>query len=192
GGPYGNIISGNQLDGVLIDASSDVTVEHNQIGGASGGNAYDGVHIVGGSSDVNLYTNIITENELGDGVRVQDSTYVMIGGDDTEGNTIQDNAMDGVAVTGSSYGVTIWSNSIYNNGELGIDLNDDQVTPNDDGALDADSGPNGFQNFPEITWVALSSSFRVDLYSTPNTAFLFQFFFSPDPDPSVYAEGENG
>ena len=46
-------------------------------------------------------------------------------------------------------GVTFISqNRIFDNADLGIDLSDDGVTPND--PLDADSGHNEFQNFPLV------------------------------------------
>jgi hypothetical protein len=64
-------------------------------------------------------------------------------------NTIAFNDNCGVFVTeATSNGNAISRNSIFSNGDLGIDLNNDGVTPND--SLDVDSGPNGLQNRPSL------------------------------------------
>ena len=88
----------------------------------------------------------------------------------------------------------ISQNAIYANGPgghgLGIDLGGDGVTPNDAG--DADTGPNGRQNFPVLR-IALtntgSTANQGTLDSTPNTSFRIEFFSSPKADPSGYGEG---
>ena len=82
------------------------------------------------------------------------------------GNTIAYNAAAGVMVGAST--VTILRNSIFNNGPntsgsqegLGIDLTPGGpgVTPNDAG--DADTGPNGYQNFPILTSVSVATGKR--------------------------------
>ncbi len=79
------------------------------------------------------------------------------------GNTIAYNGSSGVQVGAST--VTILRNSIFNNGPstagsqegLGIDLTPGGpgVTPNDAG--DADTGPNGYQNFPVLTSVSVAT-----------------------------------
>ena len=89
----------------------------------------------------------------------------MIGGEygDREGNVVAFNHGNaGIIVTdqhGSATGNSIRGNSIYQNGGLGIDLapfsSTDGIayglTANDEG--DGDAGPNGLQNFPEISGV---------------------------------------
>ena len=59
---------------------------------------------------------------------------------------------DGVDVEDDSTGNAIQRNSMFSNGELGIDLADDGVTLNDAG--DGDTGPNRLQNFPEFIGTA--------------------------------------
>ncbi len=60
-------------------------------------------------------------------------------------NVIAFNDVDGIFVENGT-GNAILGNSIFSNGELGIDLGADGVTPNDVG--DGDSGANNLQNFP--------------------------------------------
>src|SRR5262249_19782616 len=81
----------------------------------------------------------------------------------------------------------VLSNSIFSNSFLGIDINNDDVTPND--ACDGDTGANNLQNFPVLT-SASSALVRGTLNSTPNTAFTIQFFSNSTCDPSGNGEGQ--
>src|SRR5262249_10259508 len=74
-----------------------------------------------------------------------------------EGNAIAYNVAEGVTLgldaSDNSVGNSILSNSIYGNGtkpptNLGIDLGEDGITPNDPG--DGDVGPNNLQNYPVL------------------------------------------
>ncbi len=66
------------------------------------------------------------------------------------GNVIAYNVHYGIWVrTGAGTGSNLRGNSIYGNGEIGIDLGEAGVTPND--ADDADTGPNNLQNYPVLT-----------------------------------------
>ncbi len=78
-------------------------------------------------------------------------------------------------------------NSIFANGGLGIDLNNDGVTGNDAGDSDA-LGPNELQNFPVLTAASFSDGqVKIDgnLYSAANTAYFADF----GSDPSHHGEG---
>jgi hypothetical protein len=166
----GNVISGNDRYGIWIYAPSDhVTICGNLIGtGADGlaplGNAFDGIRT---SSQRNT-----------------------IGGEEaSEANVIAFNGGRGVFIGGSLN--VILGNSVHSNGGLGIDLGGDGVTDNDAG--DADTGPNGLQNYPIITSVYSASgatSVQCALNSTPNATFTVQLFYSTEADPSGYGEGE--
>ena len=86
----------------------------------------------------------------------------------------------------------IFSNAIYSNAELGIDLSDDGVTSND--PLDADNGPNEHQNFPQLTSLDLgttSTVVRGNLISSSNATFRIEFFYSDVCDPTGFGEGQN-
>lgn len=99
-----------------------------------------------------------------------------IGGN--RGNEIQHNGGAGVRVTNSgirgtppSQRVTIRGNAIYHNGDLGIDLRGDGVTIND--PLDADTGSNGLQNFPQLLRVkpGTNASVQGELWSAANQSY---------------------
>ena len=82
------------------------------------------------------------------------------------------------------------SNSIHGNGQMGIDLGGDGVTPNDAG--DADTGPNMRQNFPVLASAQSTLALATvagTLNSRPNLSYRVQFFSSPSADP-VFAHGE--
>jgi hypothetical protein len=104
-----------------------------------------------------------------------------VGGTTTaEGNRIAGNSGSGVVVAGLvETGNTIRLNSIYDNNGLAIDLGDDGETPND--ALDGDSGPNMWQNFPVITSVdVINGQIQGTLNSTANQSFWVDIYSSPE------------
>jgi thiol-disulfide isomerase/thioredoxin len=97
----------------------------------------------------------------------------------------------GIPVAWPNWGNTISANRIWGNGGLGIDLNNDGVTPNTPGIHVP--GPNFLQNFPVLTSVvAAGSNQTVSGYldSTPNMTFLIQVFASVSPDHSGYGQGQ--
>lgn len=114
-------------------------------------------------------------------------------------NTIRNNFGDGITVTNHSifnYSNQIRANSIYNNGNLGIDLalipsirrhSGDVVSLNDAG--DEDDGSNRLQNFPEITITDIDKTtntynINVSLNSTPNENFEIELFSNAVCNPS--------
>jgi hypothetical protein len=121
------------------------------------------------------------------GIRTGQSN-VLIGGDEISNvaNTIRFNDGDGVSVV-SGKGTRILTNSISDNGGLGIDLNDDGPTPND--ASDVDGGANSTQNFPVIT-VATATSVEGTLNSTPNSTFSIRIFSNPGGDEGRFFRGD--
>jgi titin len=178
-----NVISGNESDGIEIDGSDFNIVQGNYIGtdftGAFGiGNDRDGV-------DINA--------DLADG-----ATGNIVGGTSAgAGNLIRGNAINGVEmredlVAGSTINNSILGNSIYDNGQLGIDLEPAGITANDPG--DGDTGPNNHQNYPVLTSVitnGVSTTISGTLNSTPNTTFRLEFFSNSAADPLGYGEGES-
>jgi hypothetical protein len=111
-----------------------------------------------------------------------------------DANLVTANETVGVRVMNSAAGVRITANSIFDNGELGIDLlgfAPAGVTPNDPG--DPDTGGNSLQNFPVLSSAERSGSgtaVRGTLNSLPNQAFTLEFFANASCDPSGYGEGQ--
>ncbi len=112
-------------------------------------------------------------------------------------NIIAENGWDGVAVWEDGVNSVnadnnlISQNSIYDNIALGIDLQNDGVTPND-GPADPDSLANQEMNFPVIASAAYSGG-NTTISGTlgtpsPNTATVE--VFKARLDPSGYGEGE--
>jgi len=169
-----NLISGNQDDGINLWSTTGNTVSGNLIGTGS-----DGTSALGNT---------------GNGVTLLGTSNNLIGGvTPTSANTIAFNAKDGVVVldsTNSDYssvGNRILSNSIFNNGGLGIDLigpNEDYDTnvPAANDILDPGVGPNDLQNSPVVTSAKASrrgTTIEGTLNSTPNTGFAVQLFSNP-------------
>ncbi len=166
----GNLISGNDGDGRLLDRGA--TVQGNQIGmsttEAQLGNGGNGILIKGSGNNI-------------------DGTGLA--------NTISNNALNGVAViseSGGAIGNSILSNSIHSNGGLGIVISEDAVIPND--PQDLDSGDNNRQNYPVIVSaiidpVANNTTYHGTLSSAPGTIYTVQIYSDAFCDPSGYGEG---
>jgi hypothetical protein len=200
----GNLISANGGNGVTIVGTGAVqqpssifnSVLGNRIGVASN------LPRIGATIPLDPGANTGLGNR-GHGVAVYNSANNRIGGTTTgSGNSIAYNDGNGVLVEGgltppgsilsTAEANLISSNAIYGNGKLGIDLSlgGEGPTPND--ARDADSGPNGLQNFPVITEAIVggaSVQIRFMLLSTPGRSYRVEFFASPFTDPSGYGEG---
>ena len=103
---------------------------------------------------------------------------------------------NGVFVAPLENGVKITTNSIHDNGALGIDLSAlgdaDGPTLNDPG--DIDTGANGLQNFPLITLASQASStstlIQGSFNSAPNQSFTLEFFSNSACDPTGFGEGQ--
>jgi hypothetical protein len=101
------------------------------------------------------------------------------------------NGGNGVNVPHISDRVTILSNAIFSNGGLGINLANNDVTPNDE--CDVDPSSDRLQNFPVLTGAISAGPQTVvhgRLNSEPNIAYQLQFFASSVADPSGFGEGE--
>lgn len=180
GGPEpgaGNLISANGF-GIQLSAGRFARVQGNKIGtDATGlfalGNAVDGIRIFGDASD-----NLIGGTAAG------------------EGNLIAFNQRGGIFTGAPIPGSpprrnAIRGNSIVFNFDLGIDLGEDGVTPDDLG--DFDLGPNDRQNFPVITSALVSGggiTIRGFVLGRPNATYAIDLFSSRLCDESGFGEGE--
>jgi len=195
-GATGSANVGNAGGGILVRFGSKGTIiggtdfnERNYIE-ANGG---PGIDIRNGASGT-IIKNNISEFNKGDGIWIDDGTGTVIGGTDAdEGNAIAFNDGCGVRVTGAgAVGNTLHGNIINENGQLGIDLGGDGVTPNDNVPFDPDSGPNSLQNYPVITSATSVGGFTTikgDLKTRAQQTYLLEFYSSTAKDPSGYGEG---
>lgn len=119
-------------------------------------------------------------------------------------------APESIAVIGNSiYGNKPASSGAFSSAGLGIDLFDsvdaddppdgqpdlyNNISPTVNDTSDADTGPNGYLNFPVITSTSatagkLNVNFDLDVDNTA-PGYRVEFFASPSADPSGYGEGQ--
>ena len=222
GSSTGNVVQGNYVgtnaagtvglpnvgQGILVEASG------NTIGGpaAKAGGACDppcnlvsynsdnGISINGDDNVVEgnfVGTDVFGTGSLGNlswGIAVVGSNNTIGGLSGISGNVVAFNWVGVAILESTSTGNSILGNDIRANYDLGIDLEGDGVTAND--LLDADTGANQFQNYPELFWVvtgppSASTVISGVLNSTPLTSFGIEFFYSELPDLSGSGEGQH-
>ncbi len=173
--PNGNVVSGNTRCGIEIVSGSDHRLVRNLVGLAA--------------------FPLATVPNGGPGIAVRGGERILIGSGfpGEVNNGIAGNAGPGILVTGpgdagATQRVTIVGNAIFGNAGLAIDLAVDAAegpTPND--PLDADEGPNGLQNAPQLTRVDSSGRIRGQLSAQPNTTYYIDFYTTtacgPDEHP---------
>lgn len=194
---------GNRSDGVRLWGAIDNTVQNNVISGNGRGVGFQNALAPDTTGNV-VRANRIGTDVTGTAALPNDNAGVhflmsnpgltdnTIGGTAaSDGNTIRFNGGDGITVEGpgDGNGNRFLGNSIDLNGQLGIDLGNDGVTPNDPG--DTDAGANDRQNYPLLTTAGVGAVTIVTgtLNSTPARTFRVEFFGSPAADPSGFGEG---
>jgi hypothetical protein len=180
----GNVISGNATLGISLRAGEGHRVEGNIVGFVS----------------FPIFGTPLPNN--GPGVVVSGGSLYRIGSllDDSRANLIGNNAGPGVLLVGPAdnalgpQDVFIGVNRYHTNEGLAIDLSrvngGDEVTAND--PLDADQGPNGLQNFPELTAVQHppgQTQIQGRLRSTPSRSFYIDVYRTLSCDPSGHGPG---
>src|SRR5262249_20244924 len=148
-----NIISANGLAGVELFSSA----TNNLVAGNYIGTDVTGTGALGNSSD---------------GVYIQGSNNTVGGTVPGPGNTIAFNGHDGVLVDMGT-GDAIRGNSIFSNGNLGIELF---------------RGGNSMQPAPTLTRLT-ATTIQVSLSGTPSTTYRFDIFSNTVCDPSGFGEG---
>ncbi len=148
----------NEGFGIRLQNAINITIgESVESGGNTiGFNATGGLFVAGdveGSQIQNNQLGIGIEGGAtpngGHGIWVEEAQGLLIGGTGEQGNVIRNSADAGVAITGTgSRSITVRGNVTADNGGLGIDIDADGVTRNDE--LDGDAGPNLRQNFPVL------------------------------------------
>jgi hypothetical protein len=173
-----NVISGNLGNGIFLDRRTANFIQGNLIGVA-----VDGQTPLGNGQNGILVTDAFS-NKVG----------AVAGANEAAGNTIAFNLRNGIAVKDSRntpVAQRISANSIHDNGRIGLDLNDDGVTPND--TSDPDVGANGLQNFPVIG-SAFGFNGSLSIYGTINTepsrSFTLEFFANSGPAGAGLGESQ--
>lgn len=180
----GNVISGNNLDGVVFN-------------GAPASNAVYG-NLIGVGAD-----GVTPVGNTGAGIGAHGfGTFNVVGGEGTAQNVIANNGTDGIRMDlaiipryatpqgGPQPLLDIQANSIYANAGLGIDLGGDGIDLNDN--LDPDFGPNLHQNYPILSAAETNGNTHIEgsLNSTASTGFTLRFYANDECDPSDYGEGQ--
>jgi hypothetical protein len=159
----GNTISGNGGNGLTLQGAR-TRVFNNRIGPAASGGA--------------------TPGNAGHGIVIEDGGFdSVIGGSLVgESNVIAHNGSDGIVVAGTgTNGHRIDVNSIFRNGDIGIDLAGGSESANGRTANDSDDtddGPNRLQNWPHIASASFSSG-----------SGDWQVDYRVDSDPSATGSG---
>ena len=180
------------LSGSLNQIGGDAEVDGNLIAD----NSDSGIRVEGTAVFTTIENNSIgvdsAENPLGN------SKNGIILGDTSSQTTIRDNhiahnGFDGIAVATTATVNKFRINRIYSNGELGIDLNnDDVVNANDTG--DTDSGGNGLMNFPIILGANADTNTVTILLETRATVTPFTYrihvYRNQTCDDSGHGQGE--
>ncbi|UCC45523.1 MAG: hypothetical protein JSU65_06295 [Candidatus Zixiibacteriota bacterium] len=202
---------GNDHEGICLCEGT----HHNLVrGNVCSGNDYDGIGVQGfdnaqyAAPPIQSHTNLIDSNIVGLDVNMRSlpNTYagITIGEYGPSQWGCADNNQigpDNIIATNGGDGVTVWEhwvnatnadrnlitqNSTYNNIGLGIDLQNDGVTPNDMG--DPDNLANEEMNFPVITTVNYSSP-TTSIAGTCEPNAVVVEVFKADLDPTGYGEG---
>lgn len=208
----GKVALPNGGDGIHLGSGDLFGPLRNRIGGSTpsarnviSGNLGNGIVLARGAKDTRIQGNLIGtdvdgSNSLGNGQNgiliiepSSNSLGALFGPNADSANTIAFNLRQGISFPAgphTSGPQRISANSIHDNGQLGIDLDDDGATPNDPG--DADTGPNDLQNFPVIG-SAFGFNGDLTIYGSIQTAasqnFTLEFFGNSATDSSGFGEG---
>jgi hypothetical protein len=177
---YGSSFNRIGTDGLSADNADEANViscNGGQIDLGSGAPG-QGNLIAGNFVGTDINGNLIPGFTTGSGIDVLGDSNDQIGGSPTLANTIAGNN-HGVAVTGTSTGISIRANSIFDIAPgLGIQLGPFSIVdiPNTPGGPHA--GPNDLQNHPVLSAAVADSATRVvgTLNSTPSTTFTIDFY----------------
>ena len=135
-------------------------------------------------------------NQVGVSIAWGPDNNIIGGTTASAGNIIAYNTTDGMHLVESgdpTLNNQILGNAFHSNGSIGIDLADNEVTPND-AAPDSDGGPNNLQNFPVLSAASTTglgnANFAGHLDSAANTTFRIEFFANTAADPTGFGEGQ--
>jgi hypothetical protein len=191
----GSAALGNTTEGIGLSGVSGTIIGGTAAGAGnvlSGNGAY-GINNGVGSTGTVVQGNRIGTNAAGTGPVPNGLSGMFVDGNGTiiggtaagAANIIASNGTIGVNVVGGT-GHAIVGNSIFSNGELGINLGPPGVTANDAG--DGDAGENNNQNYPVLA--AAPGGVQGTFNSTPSGAFTIHYYGNTACDPSGNGEGQ--
>jgi hypothetical protein len=210
----GTLGIGNDHEGVCL---SEGTHDNHVLDNLICANGYDGIGIQGFDNEpypappIFTYHNMIMGNSIGLDMTGAPLPNMFAGvavgeyGPSQWGYAIDNRIENNRIAYNIGAGITVWEhpldninadrntitqNAIFDNGGLGIDLNNDGVTPNDPG--DPDSRANEELNFPVIFGAVITSGTTniggtIDIDTSPNQATVE--LFKAALDPTGYGEG---
>ncbi|MTD44083.1 CSLREA domain-containing protein [Conexibacter sp. W3-3-2] len=190
------VARGNAGGGIVADDTETTLGNHRVEGGIVVANGTAGIVLRSTGTTVrDVHVGLLRDGtpmgNAGPGVRVTRGPVEIGGAVDGQGATIAHNAGAGIAVAPSAFGVAARLTSTFQNGGLGVDLDENGVTA-DDGPGDADAGANGRQNAPVLESVSVAAgqmAYSGTLASTATTTFGLEFSRSTSCDPSGRGEG---
>ena len=193
-GANGTTRVANSVQGVLVSGATGTLIGDGTAAGRNvlAMNGWRGISIQNASGTV-VQGNWVVDNDM-DGIELDGtSAGTVIGGDTAESaNLIAYNTWDGIllwASVSSQDAASILANSIYANGERGIDFGNNGYDINDSG--DGDTGPNGYQNHPALTSAVASaagSTIAGNLNSAADATYRIDFY----ANRPAAADGANG
>lgn len=180
-----NVISGNDLRGIELEESDNNIITGNFIG-----TDRSGEQAIPNGEYVLSPPHIIPGTKAGILLSYGSGNNIVGGTGAEDGNIIANNIGAGIATEGfDATSNSIIGNSIHSNSGLGIDLENDGVTLNDD--YDTDSGSNDLLNYPTGAYVKAEGDNTKVVYSlsNPEAEYRVDFYTNLDPDESGYGEG---
>ena len=166
-----NIISGNGENGIVVGPDFDRnSLSRNKVWGNYVGTQKDGTKPLGNASR-GVWVWGSSGNTIG-GLKSEKANKIAY--NRFQGVTIQEFTADSIPANGNR----VLRNSIHSHGELGIDLEGDGPTPNDNKDRD-DEGANTLQNKPNLasaTTTGAKITIQGTLRSTPNDSFTIRLF----------------
>lgn len=179
---------GNGVDGISVGANNTL------VGGSSAaegnlisGNNQDGIHVLSGAPLIGVeISNNLIGTDISGASNVGNAGHgILIDSDDilVEENVIAFNQHAGVIVIDPNLHAHITRNSMFNNGDLGIDLSPNYGSTANDGS-DADSGANTLLNYPEFVSVSATAVEGIACANCVVELFL------DDNDPFGFGEGK--
>jgi hypothetical protein len=182
--------------GILIAGVANVTIGGSAAGAGNliSGNGGDAIEVSGGSTGTIIEGNTIGTDKTGkvalgntgDGIDLVGAINTTIGGTSAgDGNLIENNTNDGVYVDTTSTSSTILGNSIFANGNLGIELQGYNPT--------ATPVAGNSTNIPVIVSAAANGSstiIQLNLDDGLSQTYRVEFFSNPAVDHSGFGEGQ--